>query len=83
MATANINLHVFELGDFGKLRKTIPMAEKKNIALVAHDYKKDGKPFLLCERQGMRMKQLESAEFPGCSGGRGRAEEILWEEHRL
>ena len=35
MATANINMHAFELGDFGKLRKTIPMAAKKNIALVA------------------------------------------------
>jgi methylglyoxal synthase len=41
MATANINTHAFELGDFGKLCKTIPMAAKKNIALVAHDYKKD------------------------------------------
>ena len=41
MATANINMHAFELGDFGKLRKTIPMAAKKNIALVAHDNKKD------------------------------------------
>lgn len=41
MATANINMHAFELGDFGKLRKTIPMAAKKNIALVAHDHKKD------------------------------------------
>lgn len=41
MAIANINMHAFELGDFGKLRKTIPMAAKKNIALVAHDHKKD------------------------------------------
>ena len=41
MATANINMHAFELGDFGKLRKTIPMAAEKNIALVAHDNKKD------------------------------------------
>ena len=41
MATANINMRAFELGDFGKLRKTIPMAAKKNIALVAHDNKKD------------------------------------------
>jgi len=40
MATANINMHAFELGDFGKLRKTIPMAAKKNIALVAHGYRK-------------------------------------------
>ncbi|HWO33952.1 MAG TPA: methylglyoxal synthase, partial [Candidatus Acidoferrum sp.] len=40
-AMANINMHAFELGDFGKLRKTIPMAAKKNIALVAHDNKKD------------------------------------------
>jgi hypothetical protein len=29
------------VGDFGKLCKTIPMAAKKNIAMVAHDYKKD------------------------------------------
>ena len=41
MAAANINMHAFELGDFGKLRKTIPMAAKKNIALVAHDSKKN------------------------------------------
>ncbi len=41
MATANINTHAFELGDFGKLCKTIPIAAKKNIALVAHDNKKD------------------------------------------
>ena len=41
MATANINMHGFKLGDFGKIRKTIPMAAKKNIALVAHDNKKD------------------------------------------
>jgi NAD(P)H-dependent flavin oxidoreductase YrpB (nitropropane dioxygenase family) len=30
-----------------------------------------GKLFLLCERQEMRMKHDESAEFPRCSGGRG------------
>lgn len=29
------------LGDFGKFHKTIPMAAKKSIALVAHDSKKD------------------------------------------
>jgi hypothetical protein len=29
MAMANINMHAFELGDFGKLRKTIPMAAQK------------------------------------------------------
>ena len=26
---------------------------------------------MLCERQEMRMKHDESAEFPRCSGGRG------------
>ena len=41
MAMANINMHASELGDFGRPRKTIPMAAKKNIALVAHDNKKD------------------------------------------
>ena len=30
-----------DLGDFGMLQKTIPIAPKKNIALVAHDNKKD------------------------------------------
>ena len=41
MATRNINMHTFELGDFGKLHKTIPLAAKKSIALIAHDSKKD------------------------------------------
>jgi methylglyoxal synthase len=34
-------MNAFDLGDFGMLHKTIPMAAKKNIALVAHDNKKD------------------------------------------
>ena len=38
---ANNRQHAFELGDFGKFHKTIPMAAKKSIALVAHDNKKD------------------------------------------
>jgi hypothetical protein len=29
----------------------------------------DGTLFLFCERQEMRMKHDESAEFPGCNGG--------------
>lgn len=41
MVTRNINANVFDLGDFGMLHKTIPMAAKKNIALVAHDNKRD------------------------------------------
>ena len=41
MVTRNINANVFDLGDLGMLHKTIPMAAKKNIALVAHDNKKD------------------------------------------
>ena len=41
MATRNINMHTFKLGDFGKLHKTIPLAAKKSIALIAHDSKKD------------------------------------------
>jgi methylglyoxal synthase len=34
-------MNAFDLGDCGMLHKTIPMAAKKNIALVAHDNKKD------------------------------------------
>jgi methylglyoxal synthase len=34
-------MNAFDLGNFGMLHKTIPMAAKKNIALVAHDNKKD------------------------------------------
>ena len=41
MRTPKINLNAFDLGDFGMLQKTIPIAPKKNIALVAHDDKKD------------------------------------------
>ena len=41
MRTPKINLNAFDLGDFGMLQKTIPIAPKKNIALVAHDNKKD------------------------------------------
>jgi methylglyoxal synthase len=41
MATRNINMHTFEWGEFGKLHKTIPLAAKKSIALIAHDSKKD------------------------------------------
>jgi methylglyoxal synthase len=39
--TRNINANVFDLRNRGMLHKTIPMAAKKNIALVAHDNKKD------------------------------------------
>src|SRR5215470_435172 len=56
MATRNINMHAFELGDFGKLHKTIPMAAKKSIALVAHDSKKDG----LLEWTDFNRKVLEA-----------------------
>ena len=41
MRTPKINLNAFDLADFGMLQKTIPIAPKKNIALVAHDNKKD------------------------------------------
>jgi methylglyoxal synthase len=40
MTSRNIRMNVFHLGVRG-LHKTIPMAAKKNIALVAHDNKKD------------------------------------------
>ena len=41
MRTPKINLNAFNLRDFGMLQKTIPIAPKKNIALVAHDNRKD------------------------------------------
>jgi hypothetical protein len=34
MPTRNINMHAFELRDFGKLHKTIPMAAKKSRSLT-------------------------------------------------
>jgi methylglyoxal synthase len=41
VTTRNINVNAFGLVGFGMLHKLIPMAAKKNIALLAHDNKKD------------------------------------------
>ena len=51
MRTPKINLNAFNLRDFGMLQKTIPIAPKKNIALVTHD--------------GLEVTNLESGPLGG------------------
>ena len=41
MRTPKINMNAFDSEDFGMTQKTIPIEPKKNIALVAHDNRKD------------------------------------------